>query len=176
MGIGWMNNQTDKQSLLEDLIQEREEAYGELTIAMFSEIGNCIDAIVMLFDGVLHNFQWSDIEFDSENNILIITATAAYVNPIINVQTAGGEMKVPTLSQNGLLARKDIYVGIPMELVLESNEKEIYQFLVETESRRDAPMFSTENTHGHTIPLNANEQIFDEIYEEIEKSKKRVLH
>jgi len=165
-----------KKQVLEELLREREEVYGELTVAMFGELDNCIDAITLVYDGILSEYVWIDVSHEEINDVLIISADATYVHPLIKVQTAGGIIEVATVDKDGKKIRKDIHVGIPFELALTGNINDVYQFLTEIEETKTPAMFSIENDEGRMVPMNAYDQAFDEIYEEMEKSKSRILH
>ena len=52
-----------KKQVLEELLREREEVYGELTVAMFGELDNCIDAITLVYDGILSEYVWIDVSY-----------------------------------------------------------------------------------------------------------------
>lgn len=164
------------KKIINEIIRERDENYGELTAALLEELVSCLDAIELVFDGVFNNFKWSDASYDDENEIIIISSIAQYADSIIKVQTPNGEVEISTIGFDGTPIQKEIHIGIPMEMAIRGSVKEIYTFLIEMETRKTSPIFSALNSEEEEIPLDTTDSIFDEMYEEMEKNKTRVLH
>lgn len=161
--------------ILENLFLKRENEYIENTNKILTEIEDCIYAVELLFEGVMDNFIWLDIEYDMENNVILLITNAKYKNSIIEVKTNNDIIKVSTVDKNGKSIRKEIIIGIPLELILSSNYRDIYTYLVDMEARKDSPMFTIENNNKHQIILDGD-PIFSELYQEIENKKNRIIH
>lgn len=165
-----------KRTIINEIIKEREENYGELTTVLLEQFVPCLDAIELLFNELFCDFKWTDVNIDDENDILIISAVAKYSKPVIKVQTLNGEVEVPTVDIDGLPIQKELHIGIPMEMALKGSVKELYTFLVEMETRKDSPLFTALNAEDDIVTLDTDDSIFDEMYEEMEKNKTRILH
>lgn len=164
----------DKE-ILEKLFNKRDHDYSTTTNVLFGEVENCLYAIELLFEGIMTNFIWNDIEYDIVNNIIMIMANAKHIHPTLNVKTKAGNIQVSTIDENGNSIRKEIYVGIPLELALTSNHRDIYMYLVDMELKKGLPIFSIENLSNDIVNFD-NDSIFNEIYIEMQKNKTRILH
>jgi len=151
---------------IEDLIEERDSQYKELTDLILDELDHCKEAIGMILGEHFNNFSFPDLEYDRANEVLIFSISCNYKKPLVSIDTARGEVELPTVDEDGVPYDKEFFVAIPIEMVLEDTVEEIYDFLIETEVNKD---------EMSTLRKNIMEEIENDIDDET-MLKDRVLH
>lgn len=166
----------EKKEVLFDLLDEREEVYGELTTALLSELENVLDGITLFFDDVLDGFVWNDVIYEELHDVLVIHGKAKYSHPIIDVDTGNGSMTVSTIDDDGNPYFRDVNVGIPINLALTGQPRDIYDFLIEVEVSKSSSLFTSHNSNGDNVPVDSNDGFLEDFYNAYKESKRRTLH
>lgn len=167
----------DKNDVIK-MFSERKEIYGEMTTMLFGEFERCLNIIESAFGGILTNFIWLDIEYDELDNVVLFYSIAEYQNNTLTIQNDKGETKdISVLDEHGKLQKREINIGIPIELALGDSDEELYGFFMQTHTNGSGDVIYVENSNGDAVsyvllePFEAQEENFT-----METQQKRVLH